>query len=56
MNSGGALGHVPVLPKEVVEYLAPERGPCRIVDCTVGYGGHSSLMLRKNGEAELLGA
>ncbi len=47
--------HVPVLPEEVVGYLVPESGPCRVIDCTVGYGGHSSLMLKKNGEAELLG-
>ena len=47
--------HVPVLAKEVLEFLAPGEGPRRIIDCTVGYGGHSSLILKNYGEAEILG-
>ena len=41
----GAGGyHAPVLPAEVVEALRPEAGKC-IVDCTLGGGGHSELLL-----------
>jgi 16S rRNA (cytosine1402-N4)-methyltransferase len=47
--------HVPVMAKEVLEYVMPGTGKCKIVDCTVGYGGHSSLILLKNNNALLLG-
>ena len=47
--------HIPVLAREVLEYLIPETGECRVIDCTVGYGGHSSLILAKNRKAVLLG-
>jgi 16S rRNA (cytosine1402-N4)-methyltransferase len=47
--------HIPVLGNEVLENLIPEEGACRIIDGTVGYGGHSSLILKKNRLAELLG-
>lgn len=47
--------HIPVMAKEVLEYVLPEKQKCKIVDCTLGYGGHSSLILRKNENAELLG-
>lgn len=36
--------HIPVLPKEVIEALAPERGG-RFLDGTLGMGGHASLAL-----------
>ncbi|MFP5378640.1 MAG: 16S rRNA (cytosine(1402)-N(4))-methyltransferase, partial [Vicinamibacteria bacterium] len=36
--------HVPVLPGEVVAWLAPERGGV-FVDCTLGLGGHTRLLL-----------
>jgi 16S rRNA (cytosine1402-N4)-methyltransferase len=36
--------HVPVMTREVVELLAPERGGL-FVDCTVGLGGHSRALL-----------
>lgn len=49
-------GHIPVLAKETIDLLVPdERSPFRVVDCTVGCGGHSSLILKANGHAELLG-
>ena len=47
--------HIPVMSAEVLEYLIPKKGACRIVDCTLGYGGHSSLILQENKEIELLG-
>ena len=47
--------HIPVMPDEVIEYLAPGKGAFRMVDGTLGRGGHSSLILKLNGAAELLG-
>lgn len=47
--------HIPVMPEEVIKYLAPGNGAFRMVDGTLGWGGHSSLILKLNGAAELLG-
>lgn len=48
--------HIPVLPEAVCSFLAPEsRTVRRIIDGTVGYGGHSSMLLKCKPEAELLG-
>ncbi len=46
--------HLPVLYREVLEHLTFD-GPCRIIDGTLGCGGHSSLILKSNPQAELLG-
>jgi len=46
--------HLPVMADEVVEYLAPASNG-RIADCTIGYGGHSSLILNKYSEVEVIG-
>lgn len=46
--------HLPVMAEEVVELLM-SGGAERIVDCTVGYGGHSELILKRSGKAVLLG-
>ncbi len=40
--------HIPVLPKETIEYLDPKPGE-NFIDCTLGYGGHSRLILEKTG-------
>ncbi len=40
--------HVPVLPAEVLEYLAPAPGQV-LVDATVGAGGHSRLLAERVG-------
>jgi 16S rRNA (cytosine1402-N4)-methyltransferase len=45
--------HVPVLVDEVRALLQPERGGV-FVDCTVGLGGHSRMLL-ENGAARLIG-
>lgn len=45
--------HEPVLPKEVLEFLAPSPGKV-IVDGTLGGGGHSLAILRQLGEEGLL--
>ena len=48
------FGHIPVFCDEILEII-PENGPIRVIDGTLGYGGHSSLILEKNRQAELLG-
>jgi 16S rRNA (cytosine1402-N4)-methyltransferase len=47
------LSHEPVLTREVLELLAPQRGGL-FVDCTVGAGGHS-LALLEAGATRLIG-
>lgn len=44
--------HIPVLPKEVVEYLQPAEGK-RFIDATLGDGGHTLELLKKG--AQVLG-
>jgi len=47
--------HVPVMPDEVLGFLAPEPGG-QYVDCTVGSGGHARLILEASSpDGELLG-
>jgi 16S rRNA (cytosine1402-N4)-methyltransferase len=45
--------HMPVMPREVVALLQPERGGL-FVDCTVGLGGHSRALLER-GASRVLG-
>lgn len=46
--------HIPVLYREVVDAFAPcEKGI--IIDCTMGYGGHSSLLLDNKPSLSLIG-
>ncbi len=48
--------HIPVLAGEVLEHLVfPERSSLRLIDGTVGGGGHSALLLEKYPNLELLG-
>jgi 16S rRNA (cytosine1402-N4)-methyltransferase len=44
---GNESGHIPVLGKEVCDWLASKR-PITILDCTVGYGGHAELLLESS--------
>lgn len=37
--------HVPILLPEILEALAPQPGD-RVVDCTLGYGGHATALLQ----------
>lgn len=47
--------HIPVLPKEVIEYLDPRPGD-RIIDGTINGGGHARAILERIGsEGALLG-
>ena len=42
--------HIPVLQKEVIEYLDPKPNE-NFIDCTTGEGGHTLAILEKNGPA-----
>ncbi len=46
--------HVPVLVRETLGWLAPQRGGW-FVDCTVGLGGHAAALLEQAPEARVLG-
>ncbi len=47
--------HTAVLKKEVLEYLSPSQNE-NFVDCTIGEGGHTEIILSKNGpEGKVLG-
>ncbi len=48
-----AVPHVPVLYREVVEAFS-EIEDGIIIDCTMGYGGHSSLLLEANPHIKLI--
>ena len=47
-------GHVPVMVGQVVRGLRPRPG-ARLVDATVGLGGHAAALLDAAPEAQLLG-
>ncbi len=57
MNENGINApHIPVLPEETAAMVMPwNSGVRRVIDGTVGFGGHSSLILQRNPEALLLG-
>ena len=56
MTAAEQFEHIPVLGREVVEYLTfPEDRPARLIDGTVGGGGHSAMLLQKYPRLELLG-
>jgi len=47
--------HIPVLKKEVLEFLDPKPNE-NFIDCTIGSGGHAAAILKKNGpQGKLLG-
>jgi len=45
--------HIPVLLNKVIKYLDPKPGE-NFIDCTVGAGGHSLAILKKNKPGKLL--
>ncbi|MDP3426159.1 MAG: 16S rRNA (cytosine(1402)-N(4))-methyltransferase, partial [Humidesulfovibrio sp.] len=54
MSDAQEVPHIPVMLKEVVEYLGPRPGG-RYLDGTLGLAGHSLGLLRASGgQAELL--
>jgi len=52
----GGMGapHRPVLLKETLKFLVPERGGL-FVDCTVGLGGHSEAILKSSERTRVIG-
>ncbi|MDD5727895.1 MAG: 16S rRNA (cytosine(1402)-N(4))-methyltransferase RsmH [Victivallales bacterium] len=54
-TSKDGFGHLPVLYREVSDFLASGNRACRLIDGTLGCGGHSSLILKANPQAEVLG-
>src|SRR5687767_14288182 len=51
---GRGAPHRPVLLRETIQLLAPERGGL-FVDCTVGLGGHSEAILESSSETRVIG-
>ncbi|MFN2515343.1 MAG: 16S rRNA (cytosine(1402)-N(4))-methyltransferase RsmH [Pyrinomonadaceae bacterium] len=51
---GRGAPHRPVLLKETIHFLAPQRGGL-FVDCTVGLGGHSEAILEASAETRVIG-
>lgn len=49
------FSHTPVLYREVTDYIALPERPLKLIDGTLGCGGHSSLILKNNRQAVLLG-
>jgi 16S rRNA (cytosine1402-N4)-methyltransferase len=55
MSDKPILAHIPVLLKEVIEYIGSDERPRKIIDGTLGNGGHSAVILQNNPQAQLLG-
>ena len=51
---GRSAPHRPVLLRDTMQFLAPERGGL-FVDCTVGLGGHSQAILETSPETRVIG-
>jgi len=47
------IPHVPVLYREVID-IFKDVGNLTVIDCTMGYGGHSSMILESNLHAKLI--
>ncbi len=48
--------HIPVLAEQTVSVLSEAGRPLkRLIDCTLGCGGHSGMLLERNPELEILG-
>jgi 16S rRNA (cytosine1402-N4)-methyltransferase len=60
MLSPAPFSHQSVLAAEVVEAFAalppaPDGSPPRLIDCTLGGGGHSALLLEAHPNLEVIG-
>src|ERR1700674_516199 len=51
---GRGAPHRPVLLRETIQLLAPDRGGL-FIDCTVGLGGHSQAILESSSETRVIG-
>lgn len=54
MGSGGEIRHRPVMVREVLEHLSPERGGLYF-DGTLGDGGHSESILESGPDVRVIG-
>ena len=54
VRTGGGMKHVPVMVREVVQYLLHDHSRV-VVDGTVGFGGHAEAILRANSNLRLIG-
>ena len=54
-NASEKWVHIPVLAGEVVEYFSAVKPLRRLIDGTLGNGGHSRMLLESNPELEILG-
>lgn len=54
MPSVQEIPHIPVLYREVIEAFSPCAGGI-VIDCTMGYGGHTSLLLENYPSLTLIG-
>lgn len=55
MHDKPIFAHIPVLPEEVIKYIGADERSRKIIDGTLGNGGHSALILQHNPQAQLLG-
>ncbi len=55
MAENQIFDHIPVLPDAVLKYIGSEQRSRRIIDGTLGNGGHSALIMQHNPQAQLLG-
>ena len=49
------IDHLPVLPREVLEYLTIPEGKAKMLDCTTGEGGHTQLFLERYKDLSVIG-
>jgi 16S rRNA (cytosine1402-N4)-methyltransferase len=49
------IAHTPVLPEEVLTWLAPRKSGALLVDGTLGEGGHSALFLERFPDLSIIG-
>ena len=54
-NASNEWVHIPVLAREVVEHLSAVKPLERMIDGTLGNGGHTRLMLENNPQLHILG-
>ncbi len=47
--------HYSVLQQEVLQYVVPPKGEGLFIDCTLGEGGHSELVLKENPGMQVVG-
>jgi 16S rRNA (cytosine1402-N4)-methyltransferase len=54
METNQHIPHIPVMLTEILEYIRSTRHGVILVDCTLGYGGHSQALCEQFNETDLL--